>query len=115
MNGIAGKIGLLITLLSFAGCAISTADHKNLALLQPGVPRNAILGEFGEPLLTVAADNVTTDVYGFYQGYKGASRYLGAGLPDVHVSVPREPDIEVRPEPFRENEPDDEREREAWA
>lgn len=116
MNGLCGKtrLFLFMCLLAAAGCASSTAVHKNLGLLQPGVPRQAIIAEFGEPLITLAADNITTDIYGFYQGFAGLNRYLCAGLPDVYVSTPYEPDIEVHPEPFRESEPEIEAEREEW-
>ena len=115
MNGFCGKIGVLFCMLACAGCTVSNAAHKNLALLEPGTPRLAIRGEFGEPLLTLTADDITTDVYGFYQGYAGPSRYLGLGLPDVKIHVPYEPCIEEHPEPFREDEPDDFHERLNWA
>lgn len=114
MNGICGKIGLLYFVLACSGCVVSNAPHKKLALLELGTPRHTITAEFGPPILTLTADNITTDVYGFYQGFAGAGRYLGLGLPDVKVHVPYEPDIEEHPEPFREDEPDDYRERLDW-
>ncbi len=114
MNGICGIFGLFYFVLACSGCVVSNAAHINLALLEPGIPRHQITAEFGSPILTLTADNITTDVYGFYQGFAGAGRYLGLGMPDVKVHVPYEPDIEKHPEPFREDEPDDFEERLDW-
>jgi hypothetical protein len=114
MNGFCGKIVLITCLLACAGCASSSAIHKNLAVLQPGVPRLAIVGEFGQPLVSVTEQNLTTDVYGFYQGFKGLDRNFRTGMPDVGLEVAHEPDIEVFPEDFDEREPELAEEQADW-
>jgi hypothetical protein len=114
MNGFCGKMSLILGMLACSGCASSSAIHKNLAVLQPDVPRQAIIGEFGQPLVSVTEQNQTTDIYGFYQGYKGLDRCFHTGLPDVGLEVDHEPDIEVYPEDYYECEPDDEKEKAEW-
>ncbi len=71
---------LLATTLStsLGGCAVYMAanqpDKKDVGVLKPGSPRNAIIAEFGPPIQTVTKDGVKVDIYSFTQGYSGLEK-----------------------------------------
>ena len=84
-------LGLLATMcFATSGCAVYMAanqpGNKNFDLLKPGMPREAIVGEFGAPITSDEKDGEKTDVYKFVQGYpqgEKAFRAVGHGAMDV--------------------------------
>ena len=83
--------GLLITIcLVTSGCAVFMAanqpGNKNFDLLKPGMPREAIIAEFGAPISSDESGGEKTDIYKFVQGYpqgEKAFRAIGHGTMDV--------------------------------
>jgi len=82
----------LIVLLGVAGSACSVAmaakqpSKKDVGLLTPGMPRNLVLAELGQPVATDFSGGNRVEVYSFVQGYsKGArvSRTIAHGTADV--------------------------------
>jgi len=73
-----------------SGCAVVMAakqpSKKEVGLLTPGVPRNLLLAELGQPVATETRAGKRVEVYSFVQGYsKGArvSRSIAHGAADV--------------------------------
>ena len=73
-----------------SGCAVVMAakqpSKKEVGLLTPGVPRNLLLAELGQPVATETRAGKRVEVYSFIQGYsKGArvSRSIAHGAADV--------------------------------
>ncbi len=88
------RLYLLVAVVSICslttGCAVYMAanqpGNKNFDLLKPGMPRDAIISEFGAPISTEEKDGEKTDVYKFVQGYpqgEKAFRAVGHGTMDV--------------------------------
>ncbi len=84
-------LGLMLTVcLASSGCSVYMAanqpGNKNFELLKPGMPREAIIAEFGAPISTEEKDGEKTDIYKFVQGYpqgEKAFRAVGHGAMDV--------------------------------
>ena len=83
---------MLLMLFGAAGSACSVAmaakqpPKKDVGLLAPGVPRNLVLAELGQPVASDIKDGKRVEVYSFVQGYsKGArvSRTIAHGTADV--------------------------------
>lgn len=72
--------GLIVTSLAslLSGCSVYMAANqpgeKNLALLKPGTPRNAVVAEFGTPITSETKNGVKHDVIKFTQGYSAGAR-----------------------------------------
>ena len=73
-----------------SGCAVVMAakqpSKKEVGLLAPGVPRNLVLAELGQPVVTETRTGKRVEVYSFVQGYsKGVrvSRSIAHGAADV--------------------------------
>ncbi|MGC4007062.1 MAG: hypothetical protein QM811_29645 [Pirellulales bacterium] len=98
----------MLVLACATGCAASSTPRKNLAVLSPGVSRDAVRAELGRPLTVVDENGRATEIYGFYQGYGGLDRYFKRGLDGGELAIPHETDIEIEAEPFREKKPKDE-------
>lgn len=82
----------LVILVGVAGSACSVAmaakqpSKKDVGLLTPGVPRNLVLAELGQPVATDISRGKRVEVFSFVQGYsKGAriSRTIAHGTADV--------------------------------
>jgi len=83
---------MLLALLAVAGSACSVVMaakqpvKKDVDLLVPGVPRNLVLAELGQPVASDLKNHKRVEVYSFVQGYsKGArvSRTIAHGTADV--------------------------------
>lgn len=82
---------LLISIACFSsGCAVFMAAHqpgkRDLNVLTVGMPRNAVISEFGAPIHTEVENGKKADIFKFTQGYsKGvkAVRAVGHGVADV--------------------------------
>ena len=81
---------LVAICLVSSGCAVFMAanqpGNKNFELLKPGMPREAIISEFGAPITSDVKDGEKTDIYKFVQGYpqgEKAFRAVGHGAMDV--------------------------------
>ncbi len=81
---------LVAASLALGACSTATAIpqftsaypsvHRDLSLLTPGVPRLALLGEFGRPVHMEIRDGVRRDMFRFIQGpYKPPRRMPPAG------------------------------------
>jgi hypothetical protein len=73
-----------------AGCSPVLASRqpsrRDVGLLSPGVPRNMLLAELGQPVATETKDGRRVEVFSFVQGYrKGVkvARTIGHGAADV--------------------------------
>ena len=82
----------LVIVVGVAGSACSVAmaakqpSKKDVGLLTPGVPRNLVLAELGQPVATDISAGKRVEVFSFVQGYsKGAriSRTIAHGTADV--------------------------------
>ena len=82
----------LVIVVGVAGSACSVAmaakqpSKKDVGLLTPGVPRNLVLAELGQPVATDISGGKRVEVFSFVQGYsKGAriSRTIAHGTADV--------------------------------
>jgi hypothetical protein len=82
----------LLVVVGAAGSACSVAmaakqpSKKDVGLLTPGVPRNLVLAELGQPVASDIKDGKRVEVHSFVQGYsKGArvSRTIAHGTADV--------------------------------
>src|SRR6266508_2915245 len=76
--------------LSAGACSPVLAAHqpsrKDVDLLSPGIPRNMLLAELGQPVATETKDGKRVEVFSFVQGYrKGVKvgRTIGHGVADV--------------------------------
>ncbi len=76
----------LVSVLCFigSGCSVMMASKappkKDLSVLSPGVSRNTIIRELGQPeTSTKSAEGLTTDVYDFKQGYTELNRAMRLG------------------------------------
>jgi hypothetical protein len=87
------RLGLFSCVLAWAGllssCAVFMAarqpGRKDVALLNPGTPRNLVIAEFGTPIHGETRDGKRTEIFAFVQGYsKGArvSRAIAHGVAD---------------------------------
>jgi hypothetical protein len=81
---------LALAVLSAAACspvlAAKQPSRKDVDLLSPGIPRNMVLAEFGQPVATETKLGKRVDVFSFVQGYrKGVKvgRTIGHGAADV--------------------------------
>jgi hypothetical protein len=79
-----------IAALAATGCAPVLAakqpSRRNVDLLTPGVPRNLLLAELGQPIGTEVKDGKRVEVFSFVQGYrKGVKvgRTIGHTAADV--------------------------------
>ena len=84
----AALVGL--AMISAAGCspvlASKQPSRRDVDLLSPGVPRNLVLAELGQPVATETRDGQRVEVFSFVQGYrKGVkvARTIGHGAADV--------------------------------
>jgi hypothetical protein len=63
---------------SISGCAVYMAanqpEKKDVGVLKPGTPRNALIAEFGAPVQTSTKDGNKSDIFTFTQGYSGLER-----------------------------------------
>jgi len=83
------KKGLLLIALITAsalfltGCSVYMAstqpDKKNTDLFVVGMPRNALLAEFGNPISSDVRDGEKVDIFKFRQGY-GTGAKVGRAL-----------------------------------
>ena len=83
-------VTLLVLTILVSGCsvhrAINQPDKKNLVLLSPGVNRQVLLAEFGEPMHSKQIKGQMGDVFSFVQGYGKpviVGRALGHGVADI--------------------------------
>ena len=91
----AALVGL--AMISAAGCspvlASKQPSRRDVDLLSPGVPRNLVLAELGQPVAAETRDGRRVEVFSFVQGYrKGVkvARTIGHGAADVMtLRVPR--------------------------
>jgi hypothetical protein len=82
MLRISRQVTLLLTLVmlasSVSGCAVYMAanqpEKKDVGVLKPGTPRNALIAEFGAPVQTATKDGNKSDIFTFTQGYSGLER-----------------------------------------
>jgi hypothetical protein len=81
---------LAVVALSAAGCspvmAARQPSRKDVDLLSPGMPRNLLLAELGQPVTTETKDGRRVEVFSFVQGYrKGVrvGRTIAHGAADV--------------------------------
>jgi len=86
---VAGAMIMVVGVVT-SGCAVVMAakqpSKKEIGLLAPGVPRNLVLAELGQPVATETRTGKRVEVYSFVQGYsKGArvSRSIAHGAADV--------------------------------
>ena len=84
----AALVGL--AMISAAGCspvlASKQPSRRDVDLLSPGVPRNLVLAELGQPVAAETRDGRRVEVFSFVQGYrKGVrvARTIGHGAADV--------------------------------
>jgi hypothetical protein len=66
--------------------AAKQPSRKDIDLLSPGVPRNLLIAELGQPVATETKDGKRVEVFSFVQGYrKGVKvgRTIGHGVADV--------------------------------
>jgi hypothetical protein len=74
----AATLALAWVACHLTGCAATMAarqpEMKNLAVLQPGMPRSRVIAELGPPLDTRPTDRGGVDVFAFKQGYTRANR-----------------------------------------
>lgn len=80
----------VLAALAAAGCSPVLASRqpsrRDVDLLTPGVPRNLLLAELGQPVATETKDGRRVEVFSFVQGYrKGVkvARTIGHGAADV--------------------------------
>jgi len=77
---------LLISLIS--GCSVFMAakqpDKKNLAVLNPGTPRDYVIGELDVPLHTEERNGQKTDIFHFTQGYSPSAKL---GRATFHIAA----------------------------
>lgn len=73
-----------------SGCSVAMAarqpSKKDVDLVTPGMPRNIVLSELGQPVASEIKDGKRVEVFSFVQGYsKGArvSRTIAHGTADV--------------------------------
>ena len=84
-------LSVLVLSLSITGCSVfmaaNHADHKDLEVAKKGFPRDMVLTEFGQPLVTESnADGDKVDLFKFKQGYGKGNKALRAtfhGVADV--------------------------------
>jgi hypothetical protein len=82
MHVIGRQISLLLALFVLAssvnGCAVYMAanqpEKKDIGVLKPGTPRNALIAEFGAPVQSTSKDGNKSDIFTFTQGYSGLER-----------------------------------------
>ena len=81
---------LALSALGAAGCSPVMAAHqpsrKDVDTLSPGMPRNTVLAEFGQPVATEVKNGKRVEVFSFVQGYrKGVkvARTIGHATADV--------------------------------
>ena len=81
---------LALAVLGATGCspvlAAKQPSRKDIALLSPGIPRNMVLAELGQPVATETRNGKRVEVFSFVQGYrKGVrvGRTIGHGAADV--------------------------------
>jgi hypothetical protein len=81
---------LVLAALSAAACSPVMAAHqpsrRDVELLSPGIPRNLVLAEIGQPVSTEMRDGRRVEVFSFVQGYrKGVrvGRTIGHATADV--------------------------------
>jgi hypothetical protein len=79
-----------VAMITAAGCspvlASKQPSRRDVDLLSPGVPRNLLLAELGQPVATETKDGRRVEVFSFVQGYrKGVkvARTIGHGAADV--------------------------------
>jgi hypothetical protein len=79
-----------VAMITAAGCspvlASKQPSRRDVDLLSPGVPRNLLLAELGQPVTTETKDGRRVEVFSFVQGYrKGVrvARTIGHGAADV--------------------------------
>jgi hypothetical protein len=85
---VAALLGL--AMIGAAGCSPVLASRqpsrRDVDLLSPGVPRNMLLAELGQPVATETKEGRRVEVFSFVQGYrKGVkvARTIGHGAADV--------------------------------
>ena len=81
---------LALASLGAIGCspvmAAKQPSRKDVGVLRPGIPRNIVLAELGQPIATEMKDGKRVEVFSFVQGYrKGVKvgRTIGHGAADV--------------------------------
>jgi outer membrane protein assembly factor BamE (lipoprotein component of BamABCDE complex) len=81
---------LVLFAVAVSGCSPVMAAHqpsrKDVELLRPGIPRNVVLAELGEPVTSETKDGKRVEVFSFVQGYrKGVrvGRTIGHAAADV--------------------------------
>jgi hypothetical protein len=79
-----------LAVIGSAGCspvlASKQPSRRDVELLSPGVPRNLVLAELGQPVATETKDGRRVEVFSFVQGYrKGVkvARTIGHSAADV--------------------------------
>ena len=84
----AAVLGLAV--LGTVGCspvlAAKQPSRRDVDLLSPGMPRNLLLAELGQPVATETRNGKRVEVFSFVQGYrKGVkvARTIGHGAADV--------------------------------
>ena len=65
---------LVLATLAATGCspvlAARQPSRRNVDLLTPGIPRNLLLAELGQPVGTEVKDGKRVEVFSFVQGYR---------------------------------------------
>jgi outer membrane protein assembly factor BamE (lipoprotein component of BamABCDE complex) len=81
---------VVVAALGAAGCSPVMAAHqpsrKDVDLLSPGMPRNTLLAELGQPVASDVKNGQRVEVFSFVQGYrKGVriGRTIGHAAADV--------------------------------
>jgi hypothetical protein len=89
-SSVVAAMVLAVLGVAASGCSVVMAAKqpakKDVDLLAPGIPRNLVLAELGQPVASDLKNGKRVEVYSFVQGYsKGArvSRTIAHGTADV--------------------------------
>jgi len=81
---------LLLLALTATACSPVMAAHqpsrKDVELLSPGIPRNMLLAELGQPVTSETQNGKRVEVFSFVQGYRSGvkvGRTIGHATADV--------------------------------
>jgi hypothetical protein len=81
---------LALVALACSGCspvmAANQPSRKEVELLSPGIPRNLLVGELGQPVSSEMKNGKRVEVFSFVQGYRSGvkvGRTIGHAAADV--------------------------------
>ena len=81
---------LAVAAVGVAACspvmAAKQPSRKDVGLLNPGIPRNVVLAELGQPVATEMKEGKRVEVFSFVQGYRSGvrvGRTIGHAAADV--------------------------------